>query len=244
MSGKRVKRYRERYEAADFERMSCFLKQLREDEFKDLSDSEANARTICLFEQVLEGQFKESSDRRAYEKIICFFEQGLKNRVGRQRELVNAEACDNLDRFIEHLRECARSLKRADDEFQDVELLARILKPVIEAIEGYETLAKPKFPDPCALNELANALQVAFFLGGTIHPMTKDRARMARIREKRSSKSQARDEDIAKYAKPLRVQHPNWSNRRLALELSKATGLCHNTVEKKLSKLKEILTTE
>jgi hypothetical protein len=245
VNGEHAKQCRERHQVAHRERLIALFEQLRKDDFKGLSDGEANRRISELFERALVDRgFIDRSDCAAYHKIISYMKERKQGQAARYRELVNAEAHDHLDSFVGQLRERARSLKRTHADFQDVELLARILKPVIGAIEGYETFAKPKFTDPYALNELANTLQVTFHLGGIIGPMGKARARMASIRKKRSSKSQARDEDIAKSARVLRDRHPKWSVRRLAQEISKGIGLKRNTVEKKLSALAKAWITE
>ena len=107
------------------------------------------------------------------------------------------------------MKEEAQRLKKTDEDFQDVDLLADTLVPVIEALKKYEELVEPTFSDDHPLNELANALFMAIYLSRGMGQMAHDREEMARLRAKKASKVQGKNQVIGAYAKQFRGQDPS-----------------------------------
>jgi hypothetical protein len=107
--------------------------------------------------------------------------------VRSDRALRSAQARDRIDRWFADLKEEARSLKKTDADFQDIDLLAFELKSVIEALEEYEKLAEPSFYGRHPLNELANFVSILSYLSRVIGPMTGNRVKMTQVRARKSS---------------------------------------------------------
>jgi hypothetical protein len=166
-------------------------------------------------------------------KFDCFYSK--QNLVKRLRALDSAQARDRIDRSMAQMKEEAQRLKKTEEDFQDVDLLAHTLAPVIEALEKYEKMAKLTFIDDHPLNELANALFLALDLGRTMGPMTKSREEMARLRAKKVPTVQTKNLVIEARAKQFRERDPMRSVRSMALKICPEVGLKRNTVEKKLA---------
>jgi hypothetical protein len=168
-----------------------------------------------------------------HKKFDCFYSK--QNLVKRYRALDSAQARDRIDRAMAQMKEEAHRLKKTDEDFQDVDLLAHTLAPVVEALEEYEKMAKLTFIDVHPLNALANALPLAFYLGRIMGPMTKNREEMARLREKKVPSVQTKNRVIEAHAKQFRERDPKRSLRSMALTIGPKVGLKVNTVEKKLA---------
>jgi len=148
------------------------------------------------------------------------------------RALDNAQARDRIDTWFAILKEEAQRLKRTKDDFQDVDLLAHMLKPVIKALEEYEKLAELSFKDDHPLNELANFMVTVGRVSRLMGPMTRNRKKMALVRAKRPSKSQGRYRRAEDQAMTLRERNPNLSLRSMAHRLAPRVGLKPGTLEK------------
>jgi DNA repair ATPase RecN len=155
--------------------------------------------------------------------------------VPRDRALTSAQAHDRIDRLMAKMKEEAQRLKKTDEDFQDVGMLADTLAPVVEALKKYEKIAEPTRLDDHPLNELANALFVAIYLSREMGPMIKDREEMARLRAKKAPKVQSKNQVIEALAGQFRRQDPKRSVRSMALKIGPQVGLETNTVEKKLA---------
>jgi hypothetical protein len=222
-----AKRFEEQWDAAEDDRLCSFVGRLRKDKSKGLSREKVEKRV---------SRFLAQHDRATRARV---------------RKLACAEARDSLDDFIEYVRKRAQPFKRPrppwDEDFQDIDTLACHLKPVVEALERYEKLAKLSLIDPYPLNEIVNALNITFMLGAAIQPLVNNskqedltRQAMIRVRQPRSVKHQVRMEEVAVRALLLWAEHPKWRQADVARKLAEDLTLKTNTVEKMLVELKKL----
>jgi hypothetical protein len=169
------------------------------------------------------------------EKMKRFFR--APRSVRSDRALRSAQARDRIDRWLADLKEEARSLKKTDADFQDIDLLASELKSVTKALEEYEKLAELSFYDRHPLNELANFVSTVNYLSRVIGPMIGNRVKMTQVRARKSSKSQAKYRLVEEQARALRERNPNLSRRSMAHVLAPKVGLKPATLEKHFGKV-------
>ena len=179
------------------------------------------------------GRLVEPSD--VLEKMNRFHREQYSEKT--YRALDNAKARDRIDRWFANLRDEAERLRKTKDDFQDIDILALSLKPVIKALEEYEKLVEPSFGDGQPLNDLANFLVEVNYLSRLMGPMTQNRKKMAIVRARKSSKSQDRYRLAEELAKALRERNPNWSLRSMAHRLAPKVGLKLGTLEKHFGKV-------
>jgi hypothetical protein len=148
---------------------------------------------------------------RAIKRIGRFSAQ--QRSVRSLRALINAQARDRIDSFVERLKAEAQSLKKSDRDFQDIDRLADTLIPIIEALEEHEKIAKPMFFDAHPLSELATLLVLTDYLN-RLMGVTQNRAKMIHIRAKRSSKSQDRNKGLIERAVACLKQNPKQGSKR------------------------------
>ncbi|MGA2313193.1 MAG: hypothetical protein ABSF87_12615 [Xanthobacteraceae bacterium] len=200
-----------------------------------------------LWKEFLSGNDVSDANLRGFSKKLRRFldeEHSKQHSTRNLRALDSAKARDRIDAWIANLKEAARKLKRTNTQpdvptANHVDYLADTLIPIIEALETYEKIAEPKFTDKNPLNELAHVLFWVGFLSPIIDSMTKYRAKMARVRAERSSKSQDKYRPIDERAWELRERNPKWSVRRIADKLVQEfpkAELKLNTLEKRLAK--------